>query len=212
MLHAKTHNRIRMIPTDPETGPVERADIVKGYEVDKDRYVVVTDDEIDGGAAGEHPHHRHRALRRGGRGRPALLGRALLSGPRRQAGAGGLCGDPRGDAAHGAHRAGPRGDAHPRAPAGHRAARRAASSPTPCARRTRCAIRPRPSTTSRPKRPTPPWSRSPRRSSPSRIRPLRPRQFTDRYEDALRALIAEKEKGAGAGRPPNRRKTPRSST
>jgi DNA end-binding protein Ku len=47
MLHKTTHNRIRMIPTDPETGPVERADIVKGYEIDKGRYVVVTQDEID---------------------------------------------------------------------------------------------------------------------------------------------------------------------
>ena len=47
MLHKTTHNRIRMIPTDPETGPVDRDDIVKGYEIEKDRYVVVTDDEID---------------------------------------------------------------------------------------------------------------------------------------------------------------------
>ena len=47
MLHKTTHNRIRMIPTDPETGPVERSDIVKGYEIDKGRYVVVTQDEID---------------------------------------------------------------------------------------------------------------------------------------------------------------------
>ena len=47
MLSAKTHNRIRMIPTDPESGPVERDDIVKGYELEKDRYVIVTDDEID---------------------------------------------------------------------------------------------------------------------------------------------------------------------
>lgn len=46
MLHKQTHNRIRMIPTDPETGPVERADIVKGYEIDKGHYVVVTDEEI----------------------------------------------------------------------------------------------------------------------------------------------------------------------
>ena len=46
MLHKETHNRIRMIPTDPETGPVDRADIVKGYEVEKGRYVVVTDEEI----------------------------------------------------------------------------------------------------------------------------------------------------------------------
>ena len=47
MLHKGTHNRIHMIPTDPETGPVDRDDIVKGYEIEKDHYVVVTDDEID---------------------------------------------------------------------------------------------------------------------------------------------------------------------
>lgn len=46
MLSAKTHNRIRMIPTDPEAGPIDRADIVKGFEIDKDRYVIVTEDEI----------------------------------------------------------------------------------------------------------------------------------------------------------------------
>jgi DNA end-binding protein Ku len=47
MLHKATHNRIRMIPTDPETGPVERSDIVKGYEIEKGHYVVVTQEEID---------------------------------------------------------------------------------------------------------------------------------------------------------------------
>jgi DNA end-binding protein Ku len=47
MLSAKTRNRIRMIPTDPETGPIDRSDIVKGYEIDKDRYVIVTNEEID---------------------------------------------------------------------------------------------------------------------------------------------------------------------
>ncbi len=46
LLHKDTLNRIRMIPTDPDTGPVERADLVKGFEVDKGRYVVITDDEI----------------------------------------------------------------------------------------------------------------------------------------------------------------------
>ena len=46
MLHKETMNRIRMIPTDPETGPVERSDLVRGFEVDKGRYVVVTDEEI----------------------------------------------------------------------------------------------------------------------------------------------------------------------
>ncbi len=48
MLHKRTHNRIRMIPTDPETGAVERSEIVKGFEIDKDRYVIVTDEEIKG--------------------------------------------------------------------------------------------------------------------------------------------------------------------
>ena len=47
MLSRKTHNRIRMIPTDPEAGPVERADIVKGYEIEKGRYVVVTGEELE---------------------------------------------------------------------------------------------------------------------------------------------------------------------
>ena len=47
MLHKQTNNRIRMIPTDPETGPVERADIVKGYEIEKGRYVVVTGEELE---------------------------------------------------------------------------------------------------------------------------------------------------------------------
>jgi DNA end-binding protein Ku len=46
MLHKETHNRIKMVATDPETGPVDRSDIVKGYEIEKGRYVVVTDDEI----------------------------------------------------------------------------------------------------------------------------------------------------------------------
>jgi DNA end-binding protein Ku len=46
MLHESTHNRIRMVPTDPETGPVDRSEIVKGYEIEKGRYVVVTDDEL----------------------------------------------------------------------------------------------------------------------------------------------------------------------
>lgn len=46
MLHKETMNRIKMVPTDPETGPVDRSDIVKGYEIEKGRYVVVTNDEI----------------------------------------------------------------------------------------------------------------------------------------------------------------------
>jgi DNA end-binding protein Ku len=46
MLSKKTHNRVRMIPTDPEEGPIERSEIVKGYEIEKGHYVVITDEEI----------------------------------------------------------------------------------------------------------------------------------------------------------------------
>jgi DNA end-binding protein Ku len=46
MLHKKTHHRIKMVPTDPESGPVDRSEIVKGYEIEKGHYVVVTDEEI----------------------------------------------------------------------------------------------------------------------------------------------------------------------
>jgi DNA end-binding protein Ku len=46
MLEKSSHQRIRMVPTDGAGEPVDRADIVKGYEIEKGRYVVVTDDEI----------------------------------------------------------------------------------------------------------------------------------------------------------------------
>jgi DNA end-binding protein Ku len=47
LLNPKTNNRIRMIPTDPDSGPVERADLVKGYEISKNHYVKVTPDELE---------------------------------------------------------------------------------------------------------------------------------------------------------------------
>jgi DNA end-binding protein Ku len=47
LLNPETNNRIRMIPTDPDTGPVERADLVKGYEITKNHYVVLDKDELD---------------------------------------------------------------------------------------------------------------------------------------------------------------------
>jgi DNA end-binding protein Ku len=47
LLHKETHNRIKMITTDPDLGPVPRSDLVKGYEVSKGEYIVVTPEEID---------------------------------------------------------------------------------------------------------------------------------------------------------------------
>jgi DNA end-binding protein Ku len=47
LINPETNNRIRMVPTDPDTGPVERADLVKGYEVSKDEYVLFDDADFD---------------------------------------------------------------------------------------------------------------------------------------------------------------------
>lgn len=47
LLNPQTNNRIRMVPTDPDTGPVERADLVKGYEISKNKYVVLSSEELD---------------------------------------------------------------------------------------------------------------------------------------------------------------------
>src|SRR5215472_14621697 len=46
LINPETHNRIRMIPTDPDTGPINRSDLVRGYQIAKDRYVVVSNDEL----------------------------------------------------------------------------------------------------------------------------------------------------------------------
>ena len=46
LINPRTNNRVKMITTDPETGPIERSELVKGYEIEKERYVLLTDDEI----------------------------------------------------------------------------------------------------------------------------------------------------------------------
>jgi DNA end-binding protein Ku len=47
LLNAATHNRIRLVPTDPDKGPVERSKLVKGYEIAKNEYVVVSNEELE---------------------------------------------------------------------------------------------------------------------------------------------------------------------
>jgi DNA end-binding protein Ku len=46
-LHKKTHNRINMKPVDPELGLVERSDLVKGYEYEDKQYVIIEDSDLD---------------------------------------------------------------------------------------------------------------------------------------------------------------------
>ena len=47
MLHKDTMNRVQQKYHDPELGEIDRADLVKGYQFEKDRYVVVTAEELD---------------------------------------------------------------------------------------------------------------------------------------------------------------------
>jgi DNA end-binding protein Ku len=47
LLHKDTKNRVNMKYHDPELGEVSREDLVKGYQFEKDRYVIVTPEELD---------------------------------------------------------------------------------------------------------------------------------------------------------------------
>jgi DNA end-binding protein Ku len=46
LINPKTNNRIKMITTDPDTGPIERSELVKGYEVSKGEYILLSNDDI----------------------------------------------------------------------------------------------------------------------------------------------------------------------
>jgi len=46
-LHKETHNRINLKPVDPELGLVERSDLVKGYEYEDKKYVILDDEDFD---------------------------------------------------------------------------------------------------------------------------------------------------------------------
>ncbi|MFK4809727.1 Ku protein [Devosia sp. ZW T5_3] len=46
-LHKETHNRINMKAVDPELGLVERSDLVRGYEYEPKQYIIINDADID---------------------------------------------------------------------------------------------------------------------------------------------------------------------
>lgn len=47
MIHKETRNRVNMKYHDPELGEVDRSDLVKGYQFEKDKYVIVTPEELE---------------------------------------------------------------------------------------------------------------------------------------------------------------------
>src|SRR5690348_14609704 len=47
LINPETGNRIRMVSEDAETGePVQRSQLVKGFQFKKDNYVIVTDEDL----------------------------------------------------------------------------------------------------------------------------------------------------------------------
>jgi DNA end-binding protein Ku len=46
-LHKATHNRINLKPVDPELGLVERSDLVKGYEYEDKKYIIIEESDLE---------------------------------------------------------------------------------------------------------------------------------------------------------------------
>jgi DNA end-binding protein Ku len=46
-LHKDTHNRINMKPVDPDLGLVDRSDLVKGYEYEPKKYIIIEESDLE---------------------------------------------------------------------------------------------------------------------------------------------------------------------
>ena len=195
LINPKTNNRIRMQTVDAGTGKaVDRSDLVKGYAVSKNKYVLFEKDELDAVRLESTRVIDIERVRRRHVDRPHLLGRALLPGTWRQDRHRGLCRDPHRHGEAGQGGAGPRGDAPARAHLCARAARGRHPAHHAAHPRRDPLVAARCSTATCPS-PIRACCRSPRRSSSSRRPSSIPREFKDRYEDALRDLIKRKAKG-----------------
>ena len=95
LINPKTNNRIRMQTVDAGTGePVERADLVKGFAVSKNKYVLFDKDELDAVRLESTRILDIEEFVDAADDRPHLLGRALLSRAVGQDRYRGLRGDP----------------------------------------------------------------------------------------------------------------------
>ena len=149
LINPKTNNRIKMITTDPDTGPDRALGPGQGLRGLQGRVHPADRRGDQVGQAGEHQDHRHRAVRSRRRDRPHLLGQPLLPGAGRQAGPGGLRRHPDGHGEVRPDRARAASSCR-RASASWRWSRAArASSPTPSARTPRSGSPTRSSAASR---------------------------------------------------------------
>ena len=92
-LHEKDHARIRYVKVCPQHGEIPASEIVKGYEVSKDEYVVIEPDELDA-LSTRRLKRRSRSTRSSPRiDRSGVLRRAeLLPDARRRRGREAVCG------------------------------------------------------------------------------------------------------------------------
>ena len=97
LLHKDTLNRVQQRYHDPELGEIDRADLVKGYQFEKDRYVVVTNEELDEIEIESTKTIDIDGFVDAGDIDPIYHGLDLLSGARRADRGGDLRRDPRGD-------------------------------------------------------------------------------------------------------------------
>ena len=78
-INKKTGHRIRYLKVDADTGEeVSNEDIIKGYQIDKDRYLEVTKDELENIAL----ESRDRRVRAAERDRRPIFGSSLLHSSR----------------------------------------------------------------------------------------------------------------------------------
>ena len=152
-------------------------------------------------------HHRHRSSCRALRS-IACTGTRPITSCRWEDRHRSLCRHPcrHGQAEQGGDR--PAGDEHARARLRHRDRGRRAGAPTPCTAEEVQTI----DAIASPDLPSRSADAADRREDRRAVGRIRPSEFRDRYEEALRALIDQKRKGKSVSKPSPQTTTPRSST
>ena len=81
LINPETNNRIKMKTVDAGTGDeVSRSDLVKGFAIAKNQYVLLDKEDFESVKLEIDPHHRHRVVRPCSLDRSPVLGHTLSPG------------------------------------------------------------------------------------------------------------------------------------
>src|SRR3954463_12736140 len=84
LLHKEDHSRIKQVTfCQAEDKPVPRSDLVKGYEYEKDHYVVIDEEDIKKVAPKTGAGDENSEIRKARQGRPNFLENPYYGPPRR---------------------------------------------------------------------------------------------------------------------------------